>query len=114
MAPARGYVLSMRFSYILVLALATLSVRAGADEIIENYYSARAVGMGNAFSAVVDDSTALMYNPAGLNKIRNLHFTLLGLNLGTDNLTIQSEVSNITGNNYASVIQQYYGQQLWA
>jgi len=99
------------FGATLVVTWGTLVF---SDEIIENFYSTRALGMGNAYSAVVDDSTALMYNPAGLNKIRNLHFTVLGLNVGTDDLTVQSDVSNITGNNYAAIIQKYYGQQLWA
>jgi hypothetical protein len=101
-------------SFISFVFVLVISSQAYSDEIIENFYSTRALGMGNAYSAVVDDSTALMYNPAGLNKIRNLHFTVLGLNVGTDDLTIQSEVSNITGNNYATIIQNYYGKQLWA
>jgi hypothetical protein len=107
----------MRLFSIWVLGatiVATWGTIVFSDEIIENFYSTRALGMGNAYSAIVDDSTALMYNPAGLDKIRNLHFTVLGLNIGTDDLTIQSDVSNITGNNYAAIIQKYYGQQLWA
>ena len=70
--------------------------------------------MGNAFTAVVDDATALMYNPAGLDKIRNLHFTVMGMNVGTDNLNIASIATSLNGSNYASVVQQYYGQSLWA
>src|ERR1700677_4700000 len=100
-------------SRFILLFFIFFSVKIQAQEIIENWYSARAAGMGNAFSAVVDDSTALMYNPAGLDKIRNLHITLLGLNVGTDNLNIENTVTNITGTNYASIIQQYYGQEFW-
>jgi hypothetical protein len=97
---------------LVLLFIIFFSTTSQAQQIIENYYSARAAGMGNAFSAVVDDSTALMYNPAGLDKIRNLHITS-GTNVGTDTLNIATTVTNITGNNYASTIQQFYGQEVW-
>lgn len=96
----------------ILISLFSLNLRAA--EIFETYYSARAAGMGNAFSAVVDDSTALMYNPAGLDKIRNFHFTVMGMNVGTDTTNIASTISNLSGNNYATIVQQYYGQTLWA
>ena len=35
---------------------------------------ARAVGMGGAFTAMVDDSSAVYYNTAGLAKIKNIEF----------------------------------------
>src|SRR5438552_27466 len=101
---------------VVVLAVFIVSLNspksATATEIFENWYSARAAGMGNAFSAVVDDASALLYNPAALDKISNIHITGLGLNAGTDNTNIASTATNITGNNYASIIQQYYGQAL--
>ncbi len=100
----------MKISLLIIF----FSLNLNANQIFETYYSARAAGMGNAFSAIVDDSTALMYNPAGLDKIRNLHFTAMGLNLGVDNTNIASIVTSLNGNNYATVIQQYYGQNLWA
>jgi hypothetical protein len=87
---------------------------AHGQELPENWYTARALGMGGAFSSVVDDSTALFYNPAGLDRINDIHVTLLGLNAGTDNLNLNSTYSNISGSNYANVIRQYYGQNLWA
>jgi len=100
----------MRLFFLITL----ISLKVSATEILETYYSARAAGMGNAFSAVVDDSTALMYNPAALDKIRNMHFTLFGMNAGIDDPNIASTVSNLSGNNYANIIQQYYGKELWA
>ena len=50
----------------LILALAIVCPRLGADEFTFHEASARAAGMGGAFTARADDATALFYNPAGL------------------------------------------------
>ncbi len=39
--------------------------------------SARAVGMGNAFVAVADDPSTVFYNPAGLARLRGVHFSMM-------------------------------------
>ena len=46
--------------------------------------SGRALGMGNAFIARVDDSSAVFYNPAGLGTIRYGHFHLSNFHLETN------------------------------
>lgn len=38
---------------------------------------ARALGMGGAFTAVADDATAIMWNPAGVARVDNLAFTFM-------------------------------------
>ncbi len=43
--------------------------------------SARALGMGNAYIAKVDDASAAFYNPAGLGTVRYPHFHLANLHL---------------------------------
>lgn len=46
--------------------------------IHQQYLSPRALGMGNAFTAVADDTNALFYNPAGLARVEagNMEFML--------------------------------------
>jgi len=50
---------------------------AHAQEVRENYNGARALAMGGASIAVVNDETALLSNPAGLGKLRESYGTLI-------------------------------------
>ncbi|MFZ5864067.1 MAG: hypothetical protein ACOYXR_14680 [Nitrospirota bacterium] len=59
------------------LAVAHTSA-AWADPLPLFYQGIRPLGMGGAFTAVADDENAMMYNPAGLNKIKGFgRFDLL-------------------------------------
>ncbi len=51
--------------------------QASADEIKEFYNGVRSLGMGGAYVTVVNDETSLLYNPAGLGKLRDYFVTLL-------------------------------------
>jgi long-chain fatty acid transport protein len=48
------------------MALAVVPGRAGAQDFTFHEPSARAAGLGGAFTARADDATAIFYNPAGL------------------------------------------------
>jgi hypothetical protein len=69
--------------------------------------------MGNAFTTVVDSKDALFYNPAGLSKIVGLHLTLLDLGSGTDTVNIMTTYNSLSGSDYATIIREFYGQQVW-
>lgn len=49
---------------------------ASAAETYKFYTGARMLGMGGAYTAVVNDETALLTNPAGLGKIRDSTITI--------------------------------------
>lgn len=84
-----------------------------ATEIFENYVSVRAAGMGNAFSAIVDDRESLMYNPAGLTRVEGLHLYILDLQVGTDAMDAATLAKDITsGDSYASLLRRLYGRQV--
>ncbi len=59
-----------------VLFFASLAL-AQTTEVRENYNGARALGMGGASIAVVNDETALLVNPAGLGKLRDTYGTII-------------------------------------
>lgn len=61
----------------LLCSLMTFATAASATEVRENYVGARALGMGGASIAVVNDETALLANPAGLGKLRDSYGTII-------------------------------------
>lgn len=87
-----------------------------ADELPMGYASARALGMGNAFTAVVRDADGLFYNPAAIATISGFHWTVMdpkvGIN-GTQTLTDLQSFSGATSSNVASRISKLYGHNIW-
>lgn len=53
------------------------SLPALASEVVPYYRGVRQMGMGGAYTGVVNDETAVLSNPAGLGKIRDTTFTLI-------------------------------------
>lgn len=56
--------------------MCTFTLSAYAGERYEFYNGVRALGMGGAAVAVVNDETSLLYNPAGLGKLRDFFITV--------------------------------------
>ena len=77
------------FAAISVFVVITVSISARAQgtapyyEIHQEYTSTRALGMGNAFVTVVDDHSALFYNPAALANRKDTQYRMF-LRAGTD------------------------------
>lgn len=59
------------------IALILIVTMRAQGEVFDLYRGARGQGMGGADTAVVNDETALLINPAGLGKLRNTIGTLL-------------------------------------
>jgi hypothetical protein len=62
-------------SLIILIMLFSNVLRAG--ELYEAYNGIRAMGMGGASVAVVNDETALITNPAALGKLRSSYITVI-------------------------------------
>ncbi len=60
----------------VALAIVSGPQRVRSAEIFEFYTGVRQLGMGGAYTAVVNDETSLLTNPAGLGKLREATFTL--------------------------------------
>ncbi len=55
--------------------------------------SVRALGMGDAYTALADDESALFYNPAGLARVRGINWKIFGVGAGASGLTAASKIS---------------------
>jgi hypothetical protein len=64
------------FISVAIISISLLAPVTSHAETPEFYEGTRELGMGGAYTGVVDDSTAVLTNPAGLGKIRDVTITL--------------------------------------
>jgi hypothetical protein len=99
---------------ILILTFAVAS-NANASAFKEYWTSARAMGMGNAYSSVVSDADAIFYNPAALARNTGFNWTALDPRVGADRFDVVSEFQNFQDtDDIADYIKNHYGEQYWA
>lgn len=115
---------------LLALVLVPIFVSAAPVKsldftIHEEYTSTRALGMGNAFTAVADDHSALFYNPANLAYRENGQLRMFlrgGTTPGTIDLfneikKTKKDVSGMTdeekAEKYADLITSHYGDNYY-
>jgi hypothetical protein len=90
----------MRNAFKILVLLGSLSrvlqpQLAEAAQTYEFYQGVRSLGMGGAYTAVVNDETSLLTNPAGLGRLRDVIFTVADPELaGSMNDTEMTTLSN--------------------
>jgi hypothetical protein len=92
------------------------AVSGGAPNymIYHPYVSTRALGMGDAFTAVADDYSALFYNPAGLARLKEGEVNL-GIRAAADPqiLTLSKDIENASKSNnltdMSNLLEKNYG-----
>ena len=71
----------MRKKLLVTALFIGISSQAGAtnfsNEVLAIGVGARALGMGGAFAALADDSTAVYWNPAGLPQVKNVEIAVI-------------------------------------
>lgn len=101
---------------LVALAITGLVSFARAYEIADQWSSVRAEGMGGAYTAVVNDSDALFYNPAGLAGTTKFAWLIADPRVGVDGIdnikTMQSVISG-GSDQLTQNLQQLYGKRLW-
>lgn len=89
------------FTFITLLALTSIQARAeiGFEDATtpEFAVSGRALAMGNAFVAKVDDPSSVFYNPAGLGTIRKTTFHLSNFHAETNKGWMQATTGGKAG-----------------
>lgn len=86
----------LRWIYLILISFWFSWAQAQINEVDEFYTGARALGMGGASIATVNDETALLVNPSGLGKLRDSFGTVLDpeLHLGTSFLGLNLKAPN--------------------
>jgi len=105
-------------SKFLLLFLTAIGVTevASSTEIFEMYRSVRALGMGNAYSAVVENDDALFYNPAGIAKNTGFYVTIADPAIGLNGIDAFENYETLSGDSagFQTMLNGLYQQPIWA
>ncbi len=116
--------MKIMFAFLMFFyALSSLAAESLSTKVAGQYSSIRALGMGNAFTAVADDYSLIFYNPAGFAKKKSneVQITLVGAGVSPKTLSFADDIKKasetpgsdtIKANAVSAVIEQYYGKSL--
>lgn len=103
--------------FILVFSAIAVPERILAQELVEINTSVRALGMGNAYTGIVNDAYAMFYNPAALNKVHGVNWRIMNPYLGVNNPSLvgpaQSLASASSQAQMAQALHGFFGQPIW-
>jgi hypothetical protein len=100
----------------LVAFILFFSVQAFGSETSTLNSSVRALGMGDAFTAVADNEAAMFYNPAGLARVRGLNLKIFDVGAGASGVETFNKVKDLeggSGQGFADALNSLYGDHLW-
>ena len=100
----------------LLLALLLMTSSARAAYLPDYWLSVRAVGMGNAYTAIVNDADSLFYNPAGLAEVEGFTFTIMDPHAGAGGLDAYNafqDFNSSTSSNFATNFNKLYNKPVW-
>jgi hypothetical protein len=104
----------MSLSFLAGLVL-LLSRPVFATEFFEVHTNARALGLGGAYSALVDDAESLWYNPAGIARNGGLYWTIADPKVGASDIanayTAFTELQDPA--TFANALNGLYGEPVW-
>ena len=99
----------------LVATLVCFPSLASATELFQASNSVRALGMGNAYAAVVNDADSMFYNPAGLAQIGGINWTIFDIALGASGVEVADKLQDLQGSDtFSDTVRELYGSRVWA
>jgi hypothetical protein len=101
-------------TFLAVLLLSPAS-EAKRQTLLERNTSVRALGMGNAYTAVVANSDSLFYNPAGLSRVQGFNWLIFSWDLGANGLKVRDAYKTITDDEgeLKDLLKKFYGEGYW-
>ncbi len=103
----------MKYLFLVFILIFSAKLHAGAFQ--EMYTSVRALGMGNAYTAVVNDSDSMFYNPAGLSRVEGINWNFLDPQIGLNGLTALEKAQAFadSGTDLSAFLNELYGTNIW-
>ncbi|MDX9730748.1 MAG: hypothetical protein RBT63_03165 [Bdellovibrionales bacterium] len=81
---------------------------------METWGSARAMGMGGAFTAVARESEALFYNPAALARVSGFQWTILDPRIGASGQQALDVIGAVSDDRpFVEKLDDLYGKSVW-
>lgn len=108
--------LAVTAAAVMAVAFVGALPQAIARELTEFYRGVRAMGMGNAYTAVADDADALFYNPAGLALNSSYEFRLMNpkIDISTDDILLVGNIRSAVNKLDATAISAFFGKHIYA
>lgn len=105
--------MKLRLSLFILIFL--LAQQASAAAYKEWWSSARGMGMGGAYTAVVEDSDVILINPAALARVSGINWTVMDPHIGVNNLGVMQEYTAFKATaDIAAYVDSRWGKQTWA
>ncbi len=105
-----------RAPLIAILLLGAASPAQGRQEFIEFYRGVRAMGMGNAFTALSDDADAVFYNPAGIGLNSGVQLRPINpkVEISTDSIKLTKDLSKASSSGLnADTMKSLFGKNVY-
>lgn len=98
-------------SFILILFPSSVW---GVELYDVNRTSVRALGMGNAYTTLVNNADSLFYNPAGLGKFGGVNWTIFDISAGSVGLDALEQLADLQDEeSFAETLEDLYGENVW-